>query len=161
MCAEFGSKRKGKRKCWLYSHSPYFSQWQQMAFYKSKPSSAQAMSTSGVSMQEAGRENITKILKIMERWITLQKIYESCYQNEVFLLPTSQQIILSFLAFKYLLIYFWGEEGQREGERIPTRLGAVPDAGLKLINREIMTWTEIKSQMLNWLSQPGAPILSL
>ena len=29
--------------------------------------------------------------------------------------------------------------------------------GLGLINREIMTWAEIKSQMLNQLSHPGAP----
>lgn len=46
-------------------------------FYKSKPSSAQAFSTlfaSSISMQEAGREKIIKILKITERWIILKKI---------------------------------------------------------------------------------------
>ena len=31
-----------------------------------------------------------------------------------------------------------------------------PDAGLKLMNHEIMTWAKIKSQMLNQLSHPGA-----
>ena len=36
-------------------------------------------------------------------------------------------------------------------------LNAEPDAGLKLMNREIMTWAKIKSQMLNWQSHPGAP----
>ena len=34
---------------------------------------------------------------------------------------------------------------------------AEPDAGLKLTNREIMTWAEIKSWPLNQLSHPGAP----
>ena len=40
-------------------------------------------------------------------------------------------------------------EGQRERrERIPKRLHAVsaePDAGLKLMNREIMTYAKVKS----------------
>ena len=47
-----------------------------------------------------------------------------------------------------------GGEGQREREteRNPNRLGTVitePDTGLRLINYEIMTQAEIKSQMLN------------
>ena len=54
------------------------------------------------------------------------------------------------------------EEGQRERgrERIPGRLCAVsaePNAGLELMNCEIMTWAETKSQMLNRLSHPGTP----
>ena len=31
-------------------------------------------------------------------------------------------------------------------------------AGLKPMNHEIVTWAEIKSQVLNWLSHPGVPI---
>ena len=54
------------------------------------------------------------------------------------------------------------EEGQRERgrERIPRRVHTVsaePDAGPNLRNSEIMTRAEIKSQMLNLLSHPGAP----
>ena len=47
---------------------------------------------------------------------------------------------------------------EREGDRIPNRIHTVstePDAGLKPTNCEIMTWIEIKSQALNWLSHPG------
>ena len=48
----------------------------------------------------------------------------------------------------------------RERERIPSRLRAInaePDAGLRLTNREIMTWAETKSRTLHRLSHPGAP----
>ena len=53
-------------------------------------------------------------------------------------------------------------KGQREmeRERTPSRVYAVstePSAGLELTNHEIMTWVKVKSQMLNWLSPPGAP----
>ena len=50
-------------------------------------------------------------------------------------------------------------ERERERKRIPSRLHAVsadPDVGLNLINREIMTGAEIKSQRLNRLSRSGA-----
>ena len=49
---------------------------------------------------------------------------------------------------------------EREGERIPARLHTVrvePDAGLELMNHEIMTWAETKSGTLNRLSHPGVP----
>ena len=70
--------------------------------------------------------------------------------------------------FKCLFIYFereskhkwWGKGTQREGESIPSRLHAVSakaDMGLELMNHEITTWAEIKSQRLNGLSQLGAP----
>ena len=53
-------------------------------------------------------------------------------------------------------------EGQRERERerIPSRfhtVSAEPYVRLKLTNYEIMTQAEIKSQMPNQLSHPGAP----
>ena len=51
-----------------------------------------------------------------------------------------------------------GTEGRRE--RIPSKLHAVstePNEGLDPMNYEIMTWAEIKSLMLNWLSHPSAP----
>ena len=54
-------------------------------------------------------------------------------------------------------------EGQRERrEKIPSKLltvSAEPDVGLKLMNREMTTGAEIKSQMHNQLSHPGAPLL--
>ena len=82
--------------------------------------------------------------------------------------------ILSFYFKDYL---FWETETEREGgrerermcasgggaerNRIPSRLHTVsaePNVGLTLMNHEIMTWTEIKSWTLNWLSQPGIPL---
>lgn len=51
-------------------------------------------------------------------------------------------------------------DGQWGAERIPGRLHAVsadPDAGLKIMNLEIMTQGEIKSWMLERLSHLGAP----
>ena len=57
------------------------------------------------------------------------------------------------------------EGTEREGERIPSKLHAVsteptppPNTGLDLINSDIMTGAEIKSQTLNWLSHPGSPM---
>ena len=52
-----------------------------------------------------------------------------------------------------------GGGAERGRERISSRLHAVslePDARLELMNCEIMTCTETKSQMLNQLSYPGA-----
>ena len=76
---------------------------------------------------------------------------------------------LSFYLKKMLFIHLrkwesaWAGEGQRE--RILSRLHAAsaePDAGLKLTNCEIMTWAEIKSQMLtNWATQMPQPSLFL
>ena len=54
-----------------------------------------------------------------------------------------------------------GRGRKRGRKRIPSRLHTVstePDMGLKLTNCEIMTWAEIKSRTLNWLSYPGGPI---
>ena len=56
-----------------------------------------------------------------------------------------------------------GRETERERERISSRLQAVstePDAGLELLNCEIMTWAEIMSLMLtDWATQ--APLLGM
>ena len=55
-----------------------------------------------------------------------------------------------------------GRGRKRDRDRIPSRLCTVstePDVELELTNREIMTSAEIKSQMLNRLSHPGAPTL--
>ena len=51
-------------------------------------------------------------------------------------------------------------EGEGQRERIPSRFHAFSaelDAGLELMNCEIMTSAKIKSWMLNLLSHPGAP----
>ena len=53
-----------------------------------------------------------------------------------------------------------GRERDRERERNLSRLHAVSvesNVGLDLTNYEIMTRAEIKSQMINPLSHPGAP----
>ena len=52
-----------------------------------------------------------------------------------------------------------GRSRERGRERIPSRFStahAEPDVGLKLMNHEIVTWAEIKSQMLNRLGHTGA-----
>ena len=56
-------------------------------------------------------------------------------------------------------------EGQKERERENLKQGSTPSAQLRASrrtlggshNHEIMTWAEIRSQMLNCLSHPGAP----
>ena len=63
-----------------------------------------------------------------------------------------------------MFIYFWRRESREREERggrqrIPSRLHTVsaePDVGLNPMNSEFMTWAEIKSGTLNWLSHPGA-----
>ena len=56
-------------------------------------------------------------------------------------------------------------EGQREREaESPRRLYTVstePDTGLELTNREIMPELKSRVQMLNQLSHPGAPALTI
>ena len=53
----------------------------------------------------------------------------------------------------------WGKGRERERERDQQashyQFGAW--CGLEPMNYEIMTWTEIKSWTLNWLSHPGTP----
>ena len=76
--------------------------------------------------------------------------------------------VKKLVKFIYLCIYLkfiW--EGERmlveeERERIRSQLRSVsvePDVNLELTNHDIMTWPQIKSQMLNRLSHPDAPIL--
>ena len=53
-----------------------------------------------------------------------------------------------------------GGQRERGRDRVPSRLHTVhtePDAGLQLMNCEIMTCAEIKSQPLNQLSHSGTP----
>ena len=69
--------------------------------------------------------------------------------------------------FKFIYLFWKREraragEGQteREGERISSRFHTVstePNMGLELTNHELMTWAEIKNQMSNEVSNPGAP----
>ena len=57
-----------------------------------------------------------------------------------------------------------GKGRERGRERVPSRLCAVSmelDVGLDLMNHKILTWAEIKSQTLNWLSHPDTPCLTL
>ena len=66
-----------------------------------------------------------------------------------------------FLMFIYLKererASMWAQVGERErqmkrknAKQVP--LGTEPDVGLDLTNREIMTWAQIKSWMLNWVT---------
>ena len=60
-----------------------------------------------------------------------------------------------------MFIYFWkreseqGRSTERERERIRSRfctVGTEPDAGLKLVNCEIMTWVEVRC-WTNWTTE--------
>ena len=61
-----------------------------------------------------------------------------------------------------MFIYLFGGGGaerEEERERIPSRhhaISAEPYVGLEPMYHEIMIWAEIKSQMLNRQSLPGA-----
>ena len=74
--------------------------------------------------------------------------------------PNLRGRIFFFLSFFTL----FGEGGaERDGERIPSRLHAVstePSVRLDPMNHEIMTWAEIKSWTLNWLSHAGTPMIA-
>ena len=73
-----------------------------------------------------------------------------------------------------MFIYFWDRERQsmnrggaeREGDReseAGSRLWAVstePDAGLKLMDREIMTWAKV-GRLTDWATQASLKVLSL
>ena len=73
--------------------------------------------------------------------------------------------------FKNIFVYFWERENahssiykqergrERETERFPSRLHAQHRAIQEAL--EIMTWAQIKSQMLNLLSYPGIPCCAL
>ena len=72
-----------------------------------------------------------------------------------------------FICFFFKFIYsFWERERkrvsgvgeEREGERESQGGSTEPDAGLNPMNQEITTWAEIKSQTLNRMSHPGAPL---
>ena len=52
------------------------------------------------------------------------------------------------------------QNDSRKGSRLCADR-AEPDRGLKFMNHEIMTWTEIKSWTLNQLSHPGVPVLRI
>ena len=47
-------------------------------------------------------------------------------------------------------------DGKRERER-ESQAGSEPNTGIEPTIHEILTWVEIKSQMLNQLSHPSAP----
>ena len=65
-----------------------------------------------------------------------------------------------FLFFFLMFILFILRERERERERIPSRLHTIraePNMGFNLMNKAIMTWAEIKSQMLDQLRHIGSP----
>ena len=92
-------------------------------------------------------------------WLTSLSIILLCYISVV-----SNGKMTFF--FKFISL-FWEREHKRVGEQQRERerqnpkqapaVSAEPNVGLKLMNSEIMIRAEIKSQMLNQLSHPGAP----
>ena len=67
--------------------------------------------------------------------------------------------MLIFPEYLLSLFIYFEREGERErrgeAERESQAGSELSDAGLKLMDCEIMTWAEIKSQMLKGLSHPG------
>ena len=96
----------------------------------------------------------------------------SCVVNVCeFSIPTSVHLFRVTLWACFLLSFFknvclfWERESrrgaEREGERISSSLGTVttePDAGLNLVNREIMTLSQIQESILKRLTLPGSPL---
>ena len=75
-----------------------------------------------------------------------------------------QSLYYFFNVFIFILELEWARRGaEGEGERVSSRLPAEHGAqqGAQSHHTEIMTWAKIKSQIFNWLSHPGAPILTL
>ena len=86
-----------------------------------------------------------------------------------FLVATVIAIIITFSLFLNVYL-FWeresmGEQGRgREREREKPRQALCYQSGAQTgvpVNQEIMTWAEIKSLMLNWLSHPGATTVGI
>ena len=84
-------------------------------------------------------------------------------------LASLAQDLLYCYFFLSLFIYLesgwvsW-EVAEKERERIPSMLHTAsmePDVGLKLTNREIITWAKVKSQTFNQMSHPGTTVLLL
>ena len=115
-------------------------------------------------IQEEKWTDLTTELWGSNDWIDGEATHETTQEEEQWM--TELGFCFCFLMFIYL---FWERErGERqrekERERIPSRLltvSAEPNTGLKLMNREIITWANIKSWSLNWLRHPGAPELFL
>ena len=63
----------------------------------------------------------------------------------------------------FICIYFFFERenmsggAEGEGEKVKQTLCWARSPGAPSHDPEIMTWAEIKSQILNWLSHPGTP----
>ena len=57
--------------------------------------------------------------------------------------------------FKFIYLFWAGGGAERKGERESQAHSAL--LGFSLMNREIMTWAEIESQMFNRLSHAGTP----
>ena len=102
-------------------------------------------------------------------WVVAPRTESTEYWGQTCLLALDPTMNISasermhpFLKNIYLFILRGeGRSRDRGRHRIPSRLHALsaePDMRLKPTNCEITTWAEIKSQMLNWLCLPGAPI---
>ena len=105
------------------------------------------------------------VLKVQE-FRMLNFFLKIAFQNKQKFMIIYTNIWIFLISFIYFesknenaCVHKWGKG--RERERIPRERictdRAEPDTGLDLTNREIMTWAEIKSQVLNQLSHSGAP----
>ena len=89
-------------------------------------------------------------------------------QNDCGSLPRSPAFVnVFFLKKKFMFVsIFWerknahgrSRERERENPKQVFTVSAEPTTELNVTNREIMTWPEIESRILNWLNHPGAPV---
>ena len=102
--------------------------------------------------------------------MTLQKswIYKRAVRSKVCLAVGVWEVhLLRWLKVCVCFNFFIGSRGRRKGrenlKQAHAQHGAWHGAqhGARSHDPEIMTWAEIKSRMLNWLSPPGAPIFTL
>ena len=77
------------------------------------------------------------------------------YRTLILILATHSGFLLIMIIFFFFLD--GGRSRRRGRERLPSRLHAQRRAwhGARSHNPETITWAEIKSRMLNWLSHPG------
>ena len=90
---------------------------------------------------------IKKLSSYFQGWYKPQFVQTKWIEGGAQKYPFSLKKI--FFKFTYLRE---GEQRERESPSSLHTIGTEPNVGLELKNREMMTWAEIKSQMLNRLS---------
>ena len=103
-------------------------------------------------------------MKYLSIYLCLQFLSSMPYSSQCTGLSPPWLNLFPGIFFLKILFREWASRGTGRGrgrERIPSILCTEHGAqcGASSRNPEIMTWADIKSQMLNFLSHPGAPIL--